>query len=63
MLNKDEFIKCLASEQLAELRISDEDAVKVFEMTNKDEEHLVTFADYLYFRRVNIAWGDCAAGT
>jgi len=63
LLTKDEFTKCLESEELAALRIKPEDTEKVWELINKDEEGSATFADYLYMRRVNIGWGDCAGGT
>jgi len=63
LLSKEEFTKCLESEELQGLRIKEEDVEKVLQLTNKDEENLITFADYMYFRRVNIGWGDCAGGT
>lgn len=35
----------------------------LFELLNKEETNFFTFADYMYLRRVNIGWGDCAGGT
>lgn len=43
--------------------LKESDAVKVFELINKDDDNLFNFADYMYLRRVNIGWGDCAGGT
>lgn len=43
--------------------LKETDSVKIFELINKDEDNLFNFADYMYMRRVNIGWGDCAGGT
>lgn len=63
LLSQDEFGKCLESEELSPLRLKPEDTAMVWELINKDDENQVNFADYLYMRRVNIGWGDCAGGT
>lgn len=61
-MSKDEFAKCLESDELKDLKLTADDVAKVLELTNHDDDNLVTFSDYLYFRRVNIGWGDCAGG-
>jgi hypothetical protein len=43
--------------------LKETDSIKIFELINKDEDNLFNFADYMYMRRVNIGWGDCAGGT
>jgi hypothetical protein len=63
LLNKDELVKCLDEDDyLKELRVKDVNVEKLMELLYKDEEHLINFADYMYLRRVNLAWGDCAGG-
>lgn len=39
LLNKDEFAKCLVSEELAGLKLKEEDATTVLELTNHDEDN------------------------
>lgn len=64
LLTKEEFGACLESdEELKQLNLKESDATKIFELINKDEDNLFNFADYMYLRRVNIGWGDCAGGT
>lgn len=63
MMTSEELGKCLEEGELAGLMLTADNTTAVMELLNKDEENLVTFADYLYLRRVNLGWGDCAGGT
>lgn len=62
-MTKEEVGKCLEDKELAPLGLKADNATILFEILNKDDTHMFTFADYMFMRRVNIGWGDCAGGT
>jgi hypothetical protein len=56
LMNADEFGKCLEEPELKGLQLTADNTTKIFEIINKDEENLITFADYLFLRRANLGW-------
>ena len=55
-----EIVKCLKSDTLNGTALNKEDSQKVLDILDRENEKAINFADYLFLRRANLAWKECA---